>query len=313
MMRRKVNRLYGVFGDAGKVSLVWLRTKSWFKPALRICIVLVALCLVGLSYKALFSRNNVTHSKHGTSKKSHDSGKKTAPSSSSVVKTSQSAPQVYPSRVLNLTDWYLTLPIAKPGTNDPQTIKQPQLNSFALAPYFQLNAGANGVVFQAPAGGVTTKNSKYPRSELREMANGGTQEASWSDTNGTHTMTIRQAITHLPAAKPHVVAGQIHDDSSDVIEIRLEGSNLFVEADGKSVGTLDGGYQLGAVFTVQVTAANGHIQVAYNGVTKVDYAKSGSGYYFKAGCYTQSNPGKGDSPGAYGEVVIYGLQVSHDS
>ncbi len=204
------------------------------------------------------------------------------------------------------------MPIAKPGSSsDPQTIKQPQLNSFALAPYFQVNSSHNGVVFQAPAGGVTTKNSGYPRSELREMTDNGTRQASWSDTSGTNTMVIREAITHLPVAKPDVVAGQVHDSSDDVIEIRLEGSTLFVEADGKNIGTLDGNYQLGAIFTVQVTAANGHIQVAYNGAQMVDYAKSGSGYYFKAGCYTQSNPSKGDSPDAYGEVVIYGLQVNH--
>ena len=39
------------------------------------------------------------------------------------------------------------------------------------------------------------------------------------------------------------------------------------------------------------------IFVYYNGVQKVTYSKSGSGWYFKAGSYTQSNPSKGDGAG----------------
>ena len=164
-------------------------------------------------------------------------------------------------------------------------------------------------MFRAPVGGVTTENSDYPRTELREM--NGSSEASWSNTSGTHTMTIREAITHVPAVKPHVVAGQIHDAEDDVVMIRLERSNLFVEQNGDSIGTLDGNYRLGTEFTVELVAADGHIKVFYNGVLKVDEARSGSGWYFKAGCYTQSNPSKGDAPKAYGEVVISRLDVKH--
>jgi len=51
--------------------------------------------------------------------------------------------------------------------------------------------------------------------------------------------------------------------------------------------------------------------VYYNDILKVSYNKSGSGYYFKAGCYTQTNISKGDSASSYGEVTIYNLQVSH--
>lgn len=137
------------------------------------------------------------------------------------------------------------------------------------------------------------------------------QRASWSNTGGLHTMTIRQAITHLPDVKPHVVAGQIHDASDDVIMIRLERNHLFVEAGGDEIGVLDPAYVLGTPFTVQITARDGYIQVSYNGELKVHYNQSGSGYYFKAGCYTQSNPSKGDAADAYGEVIIYSLQVSH--
>ena len=223
------------------------------------------------------------------------------------------APQTtqLPATVLDLSNWKLELPVDTPHAGTPDEIKQPELSTFSLSPYFQTILSGKGVLFQANAGGATTANSKYPRSELREMKAGGSQKASWSNNSGTHTMTIRQAITHLPAVKPHVVAGQVHDASDDIVMIRLERNKLFVESDGNSIGMLDANYVLGTVFTVKIEAANGRILVSYNGQQKVDFAKSGSGYYFKAGVYTQSNVSKGDSPSAYGEVIIYDLQVLH--
>ncbi len=220
-------------------------------------------------------------------------------------------PHSLPAGILDLTNWMLALPVDTAIGSNPDHIMQPQLAQFALNPYFHVNEAKNGVVFQAHAGGATTKNSSYPRSELREMTNSGKTKANWSNSSGTHTMFVRQAITHLPAAKPEVVAGQIHDDSDDVIMIRLEGSHLFVEGDGDNLGDLDTQYSLGSVFTVNIEASAGRIKVWYNGVLKVDYTKSSSGLYFKAGCYTQSNTKKGDSASAYGEVIIYDLKVSH--
>jgi hypothetical protein len=219
-------------------------------------------------------------------------------------------PPTVPAGVLHLNSWKLTLPISTSKDGSPDEITQPRLDSFVLSPYFQLTPDHTGVQFRAPVGGVTTSGSKYPRSELREMTAGGATPASWSNAAQTHTMTIRQAITHVPAVRPQLVAGQIHDAKDYVILIRLEGVHLFVEADGNNVGTLDDNYRLGTVFTVQVVAGDGHIRVSYNGVVKADYVKSGSGYYFKAGCYTQSNPSKGDAPDDYGQVVVYGLDVT---
>ena len=42
------------------------------------------------------------------------------------------------------------------------------------------------------AGGVTTKNSTYPRSELREM--NGDELAPGSHRTGTHTLSVRQLV-----------------------------------------------------------------------------------------------------------------------
>jgi hypothetical protein len=124
-------------------------------------------------------------------------------------------------------------------------------------------------------------------------------------------MEITEAITHLPVAKPHVVAGQIHDANDDVIVFRLEGTKLFVDQNGTNGPVLTTHYQLGDVFTAKFVAHDGGVEVYYNGQYVYTYSVSASECYFKAGCYTQSNVSKGDSSTAYGEVVIYGLSVTH--
>jgi poly(beta-D-mannuronate) lyase len=212
-----------------------------------------------------------------------------------------------PASVLDLTNWKVTLPVAGSGGGALE-VKQPQLASYS-DPYFRTDGGT--VVFTAPVDGATTSGSSYPRSELREMANGGKDNASWASTSGSHVMEITQAITQTPVAKPHVVAGQIHDSGDDVVMIRLEGTHLFVEGDGDELATLDANYRVGTPFTVRLEVTGGRIKVFYNGVQKLDHPHAGSGLYFKAGAYTQSNTGKGEPAGAAGQVVISKLTVRH--
>jgi hypothetical protein len=225
---------------------------------------------------------------------------------------SKISPATIPAKILDLANWKITLPVDTSHSGSPDEITQPELATFVLSPYFYVDSAGDGVVFMANAGGFTTSSSSYPRSELREMTSNGSSNASWSNTSGTHTMVVKEAFTHLPDVKPHVVGAQIHDASDDVIEVRLEGSRLFVDHNGTNLGDLNTNYALGTTYTLKIVAANGHIQAYYNDVLKVDYTHSGSGWYFKAGCYTQSNTSKGDLPSAYGEVVIYSLQVTHN-
>jgi hypothetical protein len=213
-----------------------------------------------------------------------------------------------PAGIINLTNWKLTLPTGDDG--DPDEVLQPDLDRFRNPKYFHVATLGDGVVFRAPVGGVSTGNSKYPRSELREMTAGGKKQASWSGESGTHVMTITQSITALPDGKAEVVAGQIHDEEDDVVMVRLHGSKLFVESDGREVGVLDPAYRLGTRFTVQFVAKSGQIRITYNGIKTVGMKRDGSGYYFKAGCYTQANEDNAEE-GSYGEVVIHALAVQH--
>jgi hypothetical protein len=221
-----------------------------------------------------------------------------------------------PANILNLTNWKITLPIDGPdsGTTADE-IKQPQLATYSIDPYFKNNSTNTGVLFRAHTGGATTSGSGYPRSELREMTSNGTVNAAWSSGSGTHTMEIDQAITHLPVVKPHIVAGQIHDGSDDVIVFRLEGQKLFIDINGSDGPILNSAYVLGTRFKVKFVVSGNQTKCYYNDVLKYTLSKSYSGAYFKAGAYTQSSctgtPGSSESCSAYGEVVIYNLSVTH--
>jgi hypothetical protein len=211
--------------------------------------------------------------------------------------------------IVDTTGWYLTLPTGHKG--DPDTVQPPKLAQYSST-WFHLDSTDEGLVFTANAGGVTTSGSSYPRSELREMD--GAKKASWSNTRGTHTLTVRQAVTALPKAKPEVVTAQIHDSSDDVMEVRLEDTKLIAQYnDGRSDITLDPSYSLGTVYDLKIVASGGHIRVFYNGTKKADIAKQGSGWYFKSGSYVQSNTSKGDKASAVATVVIYQLDVAHTS
>jgi poly(beta-D-mannuronate) lyase len=231
------------------------------------------------------------------------------------------AQPLLPSSVLNLTNWKLTLPVAAPGSDVAQEIKQPALNSYSDS-FFHVDSTGKGVVFTGPVDGATTSGSHFPRSELREMTDGGTQKASWSTTDGTHTMSVTEAVTELPPVKPQVVAAQIHSPDQDVIEIEADGLHsvrpgtvaLGVRFEGTTQARLlDPTYVLGQRFKITLKVRDGRIKVAFNDRTMLTLDETGSGMYFKAGAYTQSNPSKGDVAPAAGQVIIYKLAVTHTS
>lgn len=221
-----------------------------------------------------------------------------------------------PGQVLNLTNWKLTVPLKNPDkpTGDALEIVGHKLASYQLKPWFVVEPGCKGVRFRAAVNGVTTKGSHYPRTELRERRDNGHANASWSSDIGTHTMTIREAITHLPAQRPHVVAGQIHDPHNDLSVFRLEGHKLYItDGNNSHYKLVTRNYVLGTIFQAKFVVSGGRIKAYYNGVLEATITKHFSGAYFKAGVYTQANCSNASpcSDNNYGEVVIYKLTTSH--
>jgi len=213
-----------------------------------------------------------------------------------------------PSSVIDLSTWSLQLPYGPNG--QITTVNQPKLDSFENEPYFYVSSTSPaGVIFQAFVNGTHTADSDYVRSELREM--NGNSQASWSNTDGTHTLTVKQAYLHVPQKRPEIVGAQIHAATTVPLQVRLnEPSNIVVYGPNGDHPVIVEGYVLGTVFTLQIIAANGAYQVLYNGDLKYTGKHSDSGCYFKTGAYVQSNL-TFDAPSQYGEVIIYDVTVVH--
>lgn len=218
-----------------------------------------------------------------------------------------------PAQTLDLTRWMLTLPIDTDHAGQPDEILQPELATFSNTRYFFVNEAASAVIFRAHCGGSTTKGSKFPRCELREMDPRQDLRAGWStDDSALRSMTLRVAINKTPSVKKHVVCAQIHDREDDLMMIRLEGSKLFIERNSVGDVMLDRDYRLGTPVELKIQAGGGQVKVWYEGQLRMKWKVSRSGCYFKAGCYTQSNLSKGDAADAFGEVAIYQLSVDSD-
>lgn len=254
-----------------------------------------------------------------------------------VVDSKSPVKDAYPSQVLDLTNWKITLPIDADGDGRADEVRQPCLEVACYDPdkdmynnpafkkpftdgWFHVNKKRDGVVFRAPVRAPSTVNSENARSELRELApandKGEEVEARWSNKGpAVHTMDVEQAIVATPRNYPSVVSAQIHNDDDDVILIKLRGTRLFANADrGDFDETLDSHYRLGTRFSLRIQATQGEIRVTYNGKKTVTYKKASDTMYFKTGVYNQSNLEKNpdEDPNSYGEVVIYKLKVTHD-
>jgi hypothetical protein len=211
--------------------------------------------------------------------------------------------------------------------------------------YFYVNDDKNGIVFRAPirSNNGTTPNSDYVRSELRERTEDGDVDKYWT-TDGSHVVYVKQAITHLPINKNHLVATQIHGDKAagidDAMVLRLEGSHLFLSFNGnvlRSNVTIKTNYSLGTSHEVIFEVIDGKHYCYYSEegdlrskylsgnassylvqdsgssvLMDIDYDQS----YFKIGNYTQSNAEEegsdADDSNNYGEVVVYDFFVDHD-
>jgi len=236
----------------------------------------------------------------------------------------------------NCNQWKITYP---DGSED-KTLCGEANNEF-----FYVHDDGNAIVFRTPIrnDNGTTPNSSYIRSELRERREDGSSDIYWT-TAGTHVVYAKQAITHLPIVKNHLVATQVHGNKADGIDdsmvLRLEGSHLFLSFNGGKLRedlTVTLNYTLGTVHEVLFEivdgkhyayySEDGNLGDAYESGNAARYLvrDGGNDYvmdlnydrtYFKLGNYTQSNSNRegseSDNPANYGEVVLYDFFVEHE-
>ena len=225
---------------------------------------------------------------------------------------------VAPGGNFDLSHWSLQLPIGSSGS--PDTIPPAQLEGASgfQDSYFYTNKTDGGMEFWDPENGVTTANSKYPRSELREMDSSG-QDANWFPNGTTNTLSASLKVVKVP---DHVCVGQIHLGSGGSTKPLLE---LYYHKDGSLVLGIEqtpaGGNQitypvgnasLGTKFSYTIGLSNSTISLSVNGGAAQTWQMSstfnGYGMYFKAGDYDQS-VGSSSSVGA--TVEFYSLNVAH--
>lgn len=218
---------------------------------------------------------------------------------------------IAPGQLIDLKNWYLTLPTGK--QKDPDCVFQPRLESFIHPKFFLVNEKKDAVIFRAHCGAVTTKNSRYGRSELRECTNEGKDKASWDTDKGEHTMTYTASVKELPVVKPSVIVGQIHATKKYLILIKLRKNKLQVQHNGKIIGTLDDNFKLNNIFHIKIEVKNNNIHIHYNDMTKakVRVVAKASKCYFKVGSYLQSSAATGDKEDSIAEVWLYNLKVEH--
>lgn len=185
---------------------------------------------------------------------------------------------------------------------------------FHQDPYFIEKTNVDGLwvtQFHAPLdGGTTSSGTAYARSELREMMQGATDNSlkmAFDPKTGDHWVEAWLRPTSLPPNKPQVCVAQAHDPNDDTIMILTQKVNgvltLRLRYKGSDTGlpVLDSNYVVGREFYVKIRLINGLCEVYYycpatgKGSTttpissSTTFSSAGTGWYYKTGCYNQSN------------------------
>lgn len=227
-------------------------------------------------------------------------------------------PAATPGRLLDLSRWYLTLPIADPaGGHDPGkpwNVYPQDLATFTHLDLFRALPGPC-VEYSAPVDGMSTSGSGATRCELRQMKGPGhADKADWSiDDADLHTLTCTLTCDGTSiVGRREVIVGQIHGPGSTpplilcVNHTRGGALEVFRQGPRRKPDLLTG-LAPGELFTYRIEAGGGRLRVrAARG--EVDQLPAGPGFdwpssvltercglYFKAGAYNKQEITKGDT------------------
>jgi hypothetical protein len=220
-------------------------------------------------------------------------------------------PTVAPGGNFNLSIWQLQLPTGSPGS--PTTIQSAQLkgaNGYTNPAYFFTDKTDGSMTFFAPEKGVTTPNSNFARTELRE-------NGDWA-LSGNHTLSARLRIVFVTK---NVCVGQVHlgsggSSTKPLLELYYRpNGDIFIGTENSPDGgqTLHsvGNVPLGTQWNYVINISGGKINLTINS-SKTSYSIPSSfnqyRQYFKAGSYNQSSSSS-TTNGA--KVKFYQLSVVH--
>jgi Alginate lyase len=250
----------------------------------------------------------------GNSRPSSDGGESAEDGAASSL-----SPRVAPGGNFDLSIWQLQEPVGSPGS--PTTYSPSELEGASghQDKYFYTDTTDGSMVFWDPEDGVTTANSNYPRSELREMTASGAA-ANWLP-SGTNTLSATLKATVIP---DHAAVGQIHlgtgtpASTKPLLELFYYATGQITigieqtPAGGNEVETPVGTVSLGTPWSYVIGLSGNTISLTINGGTAQTFTMSSTfdqeGMYFKAGNYDQS---VGSDPSVASQVQFYALNVLH--
>jgi len=230
---------------------------------------------------------------------------------------------------INPECWKITLPLPD-SAGKALEIRNPQFAAYVADPtsipaeqarYFWIEDGV--YFFYCPSGAATTENSKYSRSELREMkGNSGADEYQWTLAEGGN-LKMRFKIGPLVGGADKLIFAQIHGhrpDSKPLLKCIWEKGHLRLMI--KSGDNLTD-YQKkprylalaeGEWHTCKIVASANELSIAINDQVVETFEQSHlqfwpdkNTFYFKAGNYLQEK-----DEGCAATVSISHLSVKHD-
>lgn len=226
-------------------------------------------------------------------------------------------PQCAPGGNFDLSVWELQLPVGSAGS--PTTISTSALegcSGYSNRGYFFTESGDGAMVMKVPgspssSGCVTTPNTKFCRTELREE-----NPSSWDPKAATNRLSATVSVPKPDNSNHGTVIGQIHMDSSvssyPVAKLYYNSNGDITigvhksRSGGTEYYTSLGSILVGQKFSYEIRYENGSLSVSINGGAAKDVSLGNLDpplSYFKAGNYNQ-----GDSPS---EVHFFEVAVQH--
>ena len=246
---------------------------------------------------------------------------------------------------IDLNNWKVTLPIAK-----PKEIKPPEILDYASMPVLQeymYNDSTDGSLVFYTSPGITTSNTKYSRTELREQIQAGSNKVNWTFAQGGkmkgqlkmddiskaddgkyHRTIIMQIHGRLTNEQKDLI-GKKDNDAPPILKIYWNKGKIRVlrkvlkdlnvndtENLSKKAWTDEGHWFDKKVgfdkFELEVIASDGRLEIVLDGEEKLvfdDIHMEKWGVfenYFKAGNYLNTR-----DEGAFARVKYYSLAVEH--
>jgi hypothetical protein len=221
----------------------------------------------------------------------------------------------------NMKPWELQLPIGTPG--NPETISDSELegcHGFQNTTYFFTDHLDGSMVMYVPGGAsntgcVTTPNTEYCRTELREVNPTTGDITSWNPNTSPNRLMATVRAAEVDNGSHGTIIGQVHIDGSvsqyPVAKLYYASSgdlNLGVEESSVTGGTLYhhvGNIPLGTKFTYEIRYENNKLSVGINGGPQQLFNNSLGAplSYFKAGNYNQ-----GTTPST---IHFYSVNIQH--